>query len=432
MVIVTIDGDGQNDPARHPQAARRPRSTRNSRSCPDDASTARKMTRCACGRRSWPTRSSPAGTGSAGARLRLRPEGVSAARAVKDIHLPRGMNRFLPAILGVPRDGRSSKWQRQIALAVTGSHTMASGTPSSSCAICLPYPSFFYNPQAYRDCLLRSPPPGSPALAAAYGGLRCGLLTIGCDLTRAPCCGLIWWNVRRFNRTQSNGAYRLRPIRHVSPHRIDWSGLLGRATAADGRLRRCRGCATSPMPMPRACTSWRRRCVHASSIADLSRRSHPRRHYDRDTARHPLRAGTRRVLRARQTLLGREAVGAARSTRRPGLGRPGTGRSSASFSSTKHSCTIRSSSRRAIGSSMVASGGSTTTRSNDLSMGRIRRDSDIWWNAAPHDLALLRLLAPSRVASIRVEPVCLCATRRRRHLHGDGAARVVAPRRIST
>lgn len=38
-----------------------------------------------------------------------------------------------------------------------------------------------------------------------------------------------------------------------------------------------------------------------------------------------------------------------------------------------------------------------------LSLGRIRRDSDIWWNAAPHDLALLRYLAPSTVASIRVE-----------------------------
>lgn len=38
-----------------------------------------------------------------------------------------------------------------------------------------------------------------------------------------------------------------------------------------------------------------------------------------------------------------------------------------------------------------------------LSMGRIRRDSDIWWNAAPHDLALLRYLASTAVASIRVE-----------------------------
>lgn len=38
-----------------------------------------------------------------------------------------------------------------------------------------------------------------------------------------------------------------------------------------------------------------------------------------------------------------------------------------------------------------------------LSMGRVRRDSDIWWNAAPHDLAILRFLAPSAVTSIHVE-----------------------------
>lgn len=38
-----------------------------------------------------------------------------------------------------------------------------------------------------------------------------------------------------------------------------------------------------------------------------------------------------------------------------------------------------------------------------LSMGRIRRDSDIWWNAAPHDLALLRFLSPSTVVTIDVE-----------------------------
>jgi len=38
-----------------------------------------------------------------------------------------------------------------------------------------------------------------------------------------------------------------------------------------------------------------------------------------------------------------------------------------------------------------------------LGMGRIRRDSDIWWNSAPHDLALLRYLVPAAVESIRVE-----------------------------
>jgi predicted dehydrogenase len=38
-----------------------------------------------------------------------------------------------------------------------------------------------------------------------------------------------------------------------------------------------------------------------------------------------------------------------------------------------------------------------------LSMGRIRRDSDVWWNSASHDLALLRYLVPDPVTAIRVE-----------------------------
>jgi predicted dehydrogenase len=38
-----------------------------------------------------------------------------------------------------------------------------------------------------------------------------------------------------------------------------------------------------------------------------------------------------------------------------------------------------------------------------LSLGRIRRDSDIWWNAAPHDLAILRYLVPAEVESIQLE-----------------------------
>lgn len=38
-----------------------------------------------------------------------------------------------------------------------------------------------------------------------------------------------------------------------------------------------------------------------------------------------------------------------------------------------------------------------------LGMGRVRRDSDIWWNSAPHDLSILRYLVPAEVGSIRVE-----------------------------
>jgi predicted dehydrogenase len=38
-----------------------------------------------------------------------------------------------------------------------------------------------------------------------------------------------------------------------------------------------------------------------------------------------------------------------------------------------------------------------------LGMGRIRRDSNVWWNSAPHDLAILRYLVPAPVERVRVE-----------------------------
>jgi UDP-2-acetamido-3-amino-2,3-dideoxy-glucuronate N-acetyltransferase len=38
-----------------------------------------------------------------------------------------------------------------------------------------------------------------------------------------------------------------------------------------------------------------------------------------------------------------------------------------------------------------------------LGMGRIRRDSDVWWNSAPHDLSILRYFVPDEVEGLRVE-----------------------------
>jgi len=37
-----------------------------------------------------------------------------------------------------------------------------------------------------------------------------------------------------------------------------------------------------------------------------------------------------------------------------------------------------------------------------LGMGRIRRDSNVWWNSAPHDLAILLHLVPRRVVRARL------------------------------
>lgn len=38
-----------------------------------------------------------------------------------------------------------------------------------------------------------------------------------------------------------------------------------------------------------------------------------------------------------------------------------------------------------------------------LGMGRIRRDSDVWWNSAPHDLSVLRYLVPAAVENVHVD-----------------------------
>jgi predicted dehydrogenase len=38
-----------------------------------------------------------------------------------------------------------------------------------------------------------------------------------------------------------------------------------------------------------------------------------------------------------------------------------------------------------------------------LGMGRIRRDSDVWWNSAPHDLSILCYLVPGAVETVRCE-----------------------------
>ncbi len=38
-----------------------------------------------------------------------------------------------------------------------------------------------------------------------------------------------------------------------------------------------------------------------------------------------------------------------------------------------------------------------------LGMGRIRRDSNVWWNSAPHDLSILRYLVPAQVESVHVD-----------------------------
>jgi len=41
-----------------------------------------------------------------------------------------------------------------------------------------------------------------------------------------------------------------------------------------------------------------------------------------------------------------------------------------------------------------------------LGMGRIKRDSNVWWNSAPHDVSILLYLVPRRVVEVRMHQHC--------------------------
>src|SRR5213078_816449 len=41
-----------------------------------------------------------------------------------------------------------------------------------------------------------------------------------------------------------------------------------------------------------------------------------------------------------------------------------------------------------------------------LGMGRIKRDSNVWWNSAPHDVSILLYLVPRRVTAVRLHEHC--------------------------
>lgn len=203
-LVVTLDGDGQNDPADIPRLV--------------DTLRARGLA-AVSGRREerkegywlrvFPSRLANAlivlVTGvpvyDCGCGLK-----VYRRELVARVHLPRGMNRFLPAILGVRAGEVAEVPTRDRARASGASHYGISRT--------------FV---VLRDLLaLRSLIGGARAAhvrfalgtaAAATAGMlafpmapRLGLafdvLALG--------CGLVWWNVRRFARAQEAGVYRVR------------------------------------------------------------------------------------------------------------------------------------------------------------------------------------------------------------------------------
>lgn len=203
-IVVTIDGDGQNDPGDIPplvEALETPGMAVVSGRRDDRQEDA--------WRRIIPSRVANALI----ARVTGLPThdcgcGLKAYRrsAVPRLHLPRGMNRFLPAIFGVA--------PHQVAEIPTRDRHRQHGVSHYGIGRTL---------VVLRDLLalpflVRNPRRAEVALAlstVAAAGLGAALLDVSRIATAAldvvaVLCGVVWWNVRRFNRTQSEGAYRLR------------------------------------------------------------------------------------------------------------------------------------------------------------------------------------------------------------------------------
>lgn len=203
-IIVTLDGDGQNDPADIPKlldALAQPGIT---------VVSGRRLWRQEDALlRVWPSRLA----NRLIARVTGLPThdcgcGLKAYRrsALPHMHLPRGMNRFLPAVFGVPSSAFTEVPTTDRPRRHGQSHYGIGRTIIVlRDLLALPF-------------IVRDPVRAEIAFAlatAATAGLGALLMrsnttaTIVCDATTVA-CGLVWWNVRRFNRTQTDGAYRIR------------------------------------------------------------------------------------------------------------------------------------------------------------------------------------------------------------------------------
>jgi glycosyltransferase involved in cell wall biosynthesis len=203
-VVVTLDGDGQNDPADIPKLL---------------DLLAGDGLRAVSGRRAarqedfW-LRVLPSRVANA---LIVRVTGIpihdcgcglKAYRrsALPQIHLPRGMNRFLPAILGVAA--------REVAEVPTRDRSRRHGASHYGISRTI---------VVLRDLLalrhlMRDPRRAEVGFAlrtAGAAGLGAVLLKVSplltafCDVV-AVLSGLAWWNARRFNRAQREGVYHVR------------------------------------------------------------------------------------------------------------------------------------------------------------------------------------------------------------------------------
>jgi len=203
-IVITLDGDGQNDPADIPRLL----DTLRGRGL--DAVSGRREPR----REGYWLRVLPSSIAN---RLIARVTGVGVHDCgcglkayrrdlVSGVQLPRGMNRFLPAILGVePRSvaeiATRDRHRR------TGSSHYGIGRTAVVLRDLLALRFIISNPRRaeVRFAL-------ATAAAAAVGAIRADAnhaVMVGADLA-ALVLGINWWNIRRYNRAQTTGVYHVR------------------------------------------------------------------------------------------------------------------------------------------------------------------------------------------------------------------------------
>jgi glycosyltransferase involved in cell wall biosynthesis len=203
-IVVTLDGDGQNNPADIPRLLDTLRSgnlkaVSGRRLKRQEGYWLRVLpSRIANAAIVWVTRVPVHDCGC----------GLKAYRrsALPRLHLPRGFNRFLPAILGV-RAGEVAEVETADRRREHGASHYGFSRTLIVLRDLLALRFIIDDPRAaqWRFAL-------ATAGAATLGAVlldRSVAAAVAFDLL-AVLCGLVWWNARRFNHAQEAGVYRLR------------------------------------------------------------------------------------------------------------------------------------------------------------------------------------------------------------------------------
>jgi glycosyltransferase involved in cell wall biosynthesis len=234
-VVVTLDGDGQNDPHDIPKLLAKLEEGY-------DAVSGRRRAR----EGSFVTRVLPSWVANRLIAVATRVPvydcgcGLKAYRRqlVAGVQLPRGMNRFLPAVLGVDA--------RRVAEIQTRDRPRGSGRSHYGLSrVVVVFRDLFALP-----LLVRRPLPGRPTARAFSAGaaVLAGLATVvawtrmvvptGALALGAAIAAAIGHNVARFADAQRHGVFRVRRILHGSAapeYRHRWSRVLGEEPPADLR-----------------------------------------------------------------------------------------------------------------------------------------------------------------------------------------------------